>query len=99
MCEMTRYVPRTTLWEDFTIAELFGKEPIRETFRGAFNAWRLNYIYLTELAMVLKWKIWFWYDINSPITQVYSELYERACQYAIENMNGEKLDYFRRMIE
>jgi len=94
MCNMTGYKPKTTFWEDFSIAELFGRKAIEETFNRAFSEWRTNYIYLTELVLVLNWKIWLWYEENGTIAEQYKRLYETADQYAIENLRGEARQYF-----
>ena len=54
MAEYLGYKPLTTLWEDFSIAESFGTAAIKDTASRAFNAWKNNYKYLTELIMVIK---------------------------------------------
>ena len=99
MCEMAHYTPQTTFWEDFSIAECYGEFMIRETFKRAFHQWCFNHIYLTELVMVLNWKIWFWYERNEPIAEVYDELFKKADQYAIETLKGECLTYFLRTVD
>lgn len=57
---MTGYKPQTTFWDDFMIAEKFGVDAVRDTYNRAMKAWKKNYIYLTELVMVLNWNIWYW---------------------------------------
>lgn len=47
------YETQTTFWQDFTIAECFGDDAIIDTFLRAFNEWKNNVVYLTELIMVL----------------------------------------------
>lgn len=47
------YELQTTFWDDFTIADLFGLSAIRNTFNRAFEEWKDNYKYLTELILVL----------------------------------------------
>ena len=54
---MTGYKPRTTFYEDFSIADHFGASAVRDTYCRAFNAWQNNIEYMTELVMVLNWKI------------------------------------------
>ena len=56
--EMTGYHPITTFYQDFSIADAFGESAIRDTYNRSFNVWKNNYKYLTELVMVLNWKIW-----------------------------------------
>lgn len=43
---------------DFTIADMCGRRAIHDTFKRAFEEWKDNYEYLTELVMVLNWKVW-----------------------------------------
>ena len=49
----------TTFWSDFYIAELFGKNAIQDTFDRAFEEWKHDYKYLTELVVVLNYKVWY----------------------------------------
>ena len=55
---MNDYQMMTTFWSDFSIADRFGARAIKDTYERAFNEWKDNYQYLTELVMVLNWKIW-----------------------------------------
>lgn len=91
---MNGYETMTTFWEDFSIADMFGEEAIRDTYNRAFKHWKHDYKYLTELVMVLNWKIWQHYEDNEPISIVYNELWERADLYACENLEGEEARYF-----
>ena len=54
------YELQTTFWEDFSIADRFGLSAIQDTFKRAFEEWKNNYKYLTELILVRK------HSINSP---------------------------------
>ena len=47
------YELQTTFWEDFSIADRFGLSAIQDTFKRAFEEWKNNYKYLTELILVL----------------------------------------------
>lgn len=94
--EMTGYHPISTFYEDFSIADSFGVSAIRDTFNRAFENWKTDYKMLTELVMVLNWKIWRWYKSNDKLAMVYNELWEKADTYAIENLKGEELSYFYR---
>ena len=94
--EMTGYSPITTFYEDFSVAEHWGSSAIKDTFKRAFKEWKNNYKYLTELVMVLNWKIWEHYEINEPLAKLYNDLWEQADNYACNNLKGEELDYFYR---
>ena len=93
------YELTTTFWQDFSIADRFGVQAIRDTFNRAFEEWKTNYVYLTELVIVLNWKIWVWYQKNGNCEQswLYNELWEKADEYAMENLKGEELDFFIRV--
>lgn len=88
------YETMTTFFEDFTIADRFGIPAIKDTFNCAFNEWKNNYQYLTELVMVLNWKICEHYETNKQYAEVYNELWQEADEYACENLHGEEAKYF-----
>ena len=50
------YECQTTFWQDFSIAEKFGKEAIIDTYKRAKKEWGKDKIYGTELSMVLNHK-------------------------------------------
>lgn len=87
---------KTTFWMDFSIADRFGISAVKDTFNRAFKEWKGNYIYLTELVMVLNHKIWEHYEHNEPLARVYNDLWEKADNYACEHLKGEELSYFYR---
>ena len=88
------YKQITTFFEDFSIAEHFGEDAIRDTYLRSFKAWKHDYKYLTELVMVLNWKIWQWHEKNEELAKVYNELWEVADMWACDNLKGEALAYF-----
>jgi hypothetical protein len=94
MAEMLGYEPKTTFWQDFTMADCFGASAIRETYKRAFNDWKNNHIYLTELVMVLNHKIWQHYETNDVLARVYNELWDKTNEYAYERLKDEQLTYF-----
>lgn len=54
----TGYKPKTTFWQDFSIADKFGVKAVRDTFNRAFREWKNDVIYITELSLVLNHKSW-----------------------------------------
>lgn len=93
---MTGYKPITTFYEDFSIADWFGVDAIRDTFKNAFESWKGDYKFLTELVMALNWKIWEHYETNEKYAKLYNELWEKADLYATSHLKGEELAYFYR---
>ena len=90
------YETFTTFWQDFSIADKFGVSAIKDTFKRAFNEWKSDYKYLTELVMVLNWKIWQHYETNGKYAELYNELWSEADLYAMENLKGDEAAYFFR---
>lgn len=85
----------TTFWMDFSIADRFGKSAVKDTYKTAFESWKDNYKYLTELVMVLNHKIWEHYEAgNNSFAELYDSLWRKADLYAMENLKGEELRFF-----
>ena len=91
---ITGYKPKTTFWDDFSIADSFGDRAIKDTFKRAFREWKDNCEYMTELVMVLNWKLWFWYEKNEARAKLYEKLWEQADDYACAHFTGDDLNYF-----
>lgn len=95
---LTGYKPKTTFWQDFEIAEIFGGEKgIRDTYKRAFREWKSNVEYLTELVMVLNWKTWQHYEAKHDLLyRTYEALYFEADGWATANLTGDDLTYYYR---
>lgn len=94
--EMTGYKPRTTFYEDFSIADHFGCLAIRDTYCRAFNTWQNNIEYMTELVMVLNWKILEHHRSNYMIAGMYADLWQEADQWVLDHFDGDDLKYYIR---
>lgn len=84
----------TTFYMDFSIADRFGLDAIRDTFNRAFAEWKSQYKYLTELSMVLNHKCWDWYEKNDAYCSLYAELFYKVRDYAYDTLEGEELDFY-----
>ena len=94
------YETFTTFWEDFSIADRFGEQAIRDTYRRAFREWKSDYRYLTELVLILNHKCWQHYERHdAELSALYTELYYEANAYALKNLTGEEFDYFFRVTD
>ena len=94
------YEYRTTFWDDFTIADKFGLDAIQDTFDRAFNEWKTDYIYLTDLVMVLNHKLWQHYEAgNNDFAVLYDKLWREADEYAANNLDGEEAKYYFRVTD
>lgn len=94
---MTGYKPITTFYEDFSIADNFGMAAVKDTFKRGFETAKfMGYKELTEFVMALNWKIWEHYKGNEQLAKCYHDLWAKAAEYAVENLEGEELSYFYR---
>ena len=95
--ELTGYKPISTFYTDFSIADNFGIDAVRDTYKTCFKEWSSDYKMLTELVMALNWKIWEHFNAgNEEFAEVYNELWEKADAYALDNLKGEEMTYFIR---
>jgi hypothetical protein len=85
----------TTFWQDFTIADAFGEDAVKDTFDRAFEEWKSDYRYLTDLVIVLNHKLWEHYERgNEPLSRLYDSLWKKADGYAMDNLKDDELGYF-----
>ena len=97
--EETGYKPITTFYMDFSIADKFGLQAIQDTYNRAFENWKSNYKYITELAMVLNWKCWRWYEVKDDYSRQYTELFRKLDEWIFNNLQGEELEYYIRITD
>lgn len=92
---MTGYKPKTTFYEDFSIADRFGAAAVKDTFRRSLKGWKHNHEYLTELAMAMSWKVNEHYcSGNMAFAELYQDLYEKIDTYCKDHFNEEQLRYY-----
>lgn len=92
--ELTGYKPKTTFYTDFSIADQYGVAAIQDTYNRAFNEWKTDVEYLTELVMVLNWKIWRWHQHNDAYAQLYNKLWSETDAWCMDNLKGDDLTYY-----
>lgn len=88
------YDLKTTFWDDFSRADTLGEKGIRDTYKMAFEEWKCNYVYLTELVIVLNHKIWYHYEANKEMAALYDELWRETDSYAMSNLKDDELSYY-----
>ena len=90
----------TTFWSDFSIADAFGVNAVKDTYKRAFKEWKDDYKYLTDLVIVLNHKCWQHYEKgNTELSMLYEKYYYEAHEYALDNLKGEEFDYYFRMTD
>ena len=89
------YKFKTTFWSDFTIADAFGDNAIKDTFNRAFKEWKNNVEYITELSIVMNWKCWHWYDHkNMTRSKLYADFYYKVDNWCKDHLKGDDLKYY-----
>ena len=92
--EMTGYEPKTTFYTDFSIADNFGADAVRDTYQRAFTEWHGNVEHITEFSMALNWKIWDHYESNRALAAVYDELWRKCDAWCYDNLKDDDLAYY-----
>lgn len=90
---------QTTFFQDFTIADMYGENWVRDTYKRAFEGRKNNVKYFTELVVALNRKIWQHYETNEKLARVYDELRRHADEYACEHFTGEDASYYYRQTD
>lgn len=94
------YVQRTTFWDDFKIADSFGIKGVKDTFKIAFKEWRENVVYLSELALVMYWKLSEHYQKrNDDFYELYKKQYQMILRWGEQKLLGEDYEYFKNTLE
>lgn len=92
---MYDYEFKTTFWQDFTIADDFGVNAINDTYLRAFNEWKTDKVYITELVLVLNWKIWEHHEKgDKKISEFYDKLWRETDEWCMENLKDDDLRYY-----
>ena len=87
--------PSTTFHLDFRIAEAFGIEAVKDTYNRAFAEWKNNYLYLTELVIVLNHRCWMHYEKNNiELSSLYADLYYKTHDWACEHLKGKEFEHY-----
>lgn len=86
--------PDSTFYADFSVADCYDVNAIKDTYKRAFNGWKNNYKMLTELVAVLNHKIWAWHKVNDEYAQLYDKLWKEADAYGCDNLKDDELKHF-----
>lgn len=88
------YTCKTTFWMDFSIADKFGPDAVRDTYERAFANWKTNVEYMAELVLVLNHKIWQWHEKNNDLATLYNDLWQTADEYCLDYFTDDNAEYY-----
>lgn len=90
----------TTFNMDFSIADAFGINAIKDTYKRAFKGWKDDVRYVAELVIVLNLKCWeHFYKGNEEISKLYADYYHELNDYAYEHFKGDEIDFYFRVTD
>lgn len=90
----------TTFWTDFSIADKYGEDAIKDTYKRAFEEWKNNLVYITEMVIVLNWKARDHSDEwNVTTSELYSKLWEKTHNWCCSHLKGEDLRYYLQKVD
>ena len=93
---MFDYPYKTTFFQDFSIADRFGLSAVEDTYKRAFEEWKSNVVYITELVIVLNHKIWQHYQKNDDLAKLYNKLWMECDEWCANNLKGDDIKYYYR---
>lgn len=93
------HTTHTTFFMDFSIADDFGVDAVKDTYKRAMNDWKNDYIFITELYIVLNHKIWQWYEKDNDLAKLYDELWRDCGSYVDDNFTKKQLEYFYKITD
>lgn len=105
-------VINNTFNTDFKIAEMFGVEHVKDTYRRAFSEWKKDIRYLTALAITMNNKGWEWHKDNDELADLYFGYWRELDQYILDgeetedgedyiykNFTPDEVSYFIRAVD
>lgn len=95
------YKMKTTFWNDFTIADKYGIEAVKDTYNRAFNEWKNDIVYMTEMAIVLNHKIWQHYKDREDLAEIYDELWRITDEFICcgDNFTDDEIKKYLRVTD
>ena len=88
------YEMKTTFWDDFTIADLFGEHAIEDTFNRAFKEWKnktVDYLSLSldekcDIVKEVIEVIYCWKPIRTELClEIHNKLTGETCTYYLDS--------------
>ena len=87
---------KTTFYEDFSMAEMFGKEAIIDTYRRCLSEWTGDVEYFTEFVVALNHKIRERHWKENKVERLYIDLRKKADSCALDIFQDEDKEYYIR---
>lgn len=100
IADETGYQRKTTFASDFGIADCYGTDAVKDTYKRALESWKTDIEYMTELCLALNWACWYHYDNgNIELSMLYSDLYHECDEYILDNFKDDDLKYYLKVTD
>lgn len=96
------YERLTTFYSDLSIAERYGENAIKDTYRNVIKSWMNDIQFITEFALCLNYKSWEWDSReNDSLVSLYADLFYEAQDKIYDHYkdNEEALSYYYRITD
>ena len=91
---ITGYEPRTVWYEYFSIADHQGEPAVRNLYSDITSRWSDNVDLMTELAMILNWKVAEHDGKNARLVELYKELWRKTDRAIVKRFDDDDLTYY-----
>ena len=92
-------LPDNTFIQDFQIANAFGMEAVKDTYKRA-QEWRSDVGMYAALCFALNYWCWtFWDAGKQDESEVYGTLYHEAVDWGYGNFKGDDFSMFHQLID
>lgn len=88
------YKMTTTFISDFKIANAFGASAVQDTFDRAYEEWKDNIVYATELAITMSIFSCYFYDHDLELSLLYSDLYHKIDNWCMSHFKDKDLQFY-----
>lgn len=92
---LTGYKPHTTFYTDFSLSDPYGIVAVTATYNKRFEESKASVVNMTELVLVLQWKVYEHYDENRTLAKFYQSMWEVTDRWCRENFKDNDLKYYR----
>lgn len=96
--QLTGYKPHANFYIEFSMSEPFGISAIASVYDRLFFKVKDDYICLTELSMVINWKVYEHYDKKDWMVKLYQSIWDQIDTYCKQNLPDRELEYYNKHI-
>jgi hypothetical protein len=90
---------KTTFFSDLSIAEWYGIDSVKDTYKRVVASWKDDVVYMSEFVIALNQKIWQHYETDRKLAKVYNDLWIECDDFCREHFEDDDLSYYFEYID